>query len=178
MPKHASQGFSSSASVPVGYNPDDRQFSPTRPRLTPMPIQVLFHNSEAVRNCEVQRMKKAIRSIAGDYGWIDGDISIALMSDSEIRELNSKHLSHDYATDVISFDLSNNDDFLEGEIIASVETADREAVEHGWQGDDELLLYVIHGMLHIVGLGDKKTKETKIMRDAERHYLGLFHLST
>ena len=178
MPKHASQGFSSSASVPVGYNPDDRQFSPTRPRLTPMPIQVLFHNSEAVRNCEVQRMKKAIRSIAGDYGWTDGDISIALMSDPEIQDLNRKHLSHDYATDVISFDLSNNNDFLEGEIIASVETADREAVEHGWQGDDELLFYVIHGMLHIVGLSDKKTKDKKIMRDAERYYLGLFELST
>ena len=123
-------------------------------------------------------MKKAIRSIAADYGWTHGDISVALMSDPEIRELNSKHLSHDYATDVISLDLSNADDFLEGEIIASVDTADREAIEHGWHGDDELLFYVIHGMLHIVGLGDKKTKETKLMRDAERHYLGLFNLCT
>lgn len=121
-------------------------------------------------------MKKAIRSIAADYGWTHGDISIALMSDLEIRGLNYKHLSHDYATDVISFDLTSADDFLEGEIIASIETADREAKEHGWQGDDELLLYVIHGMLHIIGLRDKKTKETQVMRDAERHYLQQFNL--
>ena len=126
----------------------------------------------------MQRMKKAIRSIAADYGWEHGDISIALMNDSEIRELNSKHLSHDYATDVISFDLSSRDDFLEGEIIASVETADREAVEHGWRGDDELLLYIIHGMLHIIGLADKKPKEIKAMREAEQHYLGQFNLSS
>ena len=126
----------------------------------------------------MQRMKKAIRSIAADYGWEHGDISIALMNDSEIRELNSKHLSHDYATDVISFDLSSRDDFLEGEIIASVETADREAVEHGWRGDDELLLYIIHGMLHIIGLADKKPKEIKAMRRAEQHYLGQFNLSS
>ena len=119
-----------------------------------------------------------IRSIASDYGWTHGDISIALMNDLEIRELNNKHLSHDYATDVISFDLSSGDDFLEGEIIASIETADREAQDHGWQGDDELLLYVIHGMLHIIGLRDKKTKETKAMREAERHYLKQFDLSS
>ena len=79
-------------------------------------------------------------------------------------------------TDVISFDLSNADDFLEGEIIASVETADREAMEHNWEGDDELLLYVIHGMLHIIGLSDKSTKDTKAMREAEQYYLGLFNL--
>ena len=142
-----------------------------------MPIQVLVHHSDSARNCDIQPMKKAIRSIAADYGWTHGDISIAIMNDSEIRELNSKHLSHDYATDVISFDLSRQDDFLEGEIIASVETADREAIEHGWKGDDELLFYIIHGMLHIVGLSDKKPKEIKVMRKAEEHYLAQFNLS-
>ena len=139
-------------------------------------MQVLFHLSDDVRTCDVKRMKKAIRTVAEDYGWKDCDISVALMSDSEICEINSKHLSHDYATDVISFDLSNSDDFLEGEIIASVETADREASDHGWHGDDELLLYVIHGMLHIIGLKDKSPKETKAMRKAEEYYLGLFNL--
>ena len=143
-----------------------------------MPIQVLFHHSETIRICDVQRQKKAIRSIANDYGWSDGDISVALMNDSEIREVNRKHLSHDYETDVISFDLTGSDEFLEGEIIASLETADREAQEHGWHGDDELLLYVIHGMLHIVGLQDKKPKETKAMREAEQYYLAQFNLAT
>ena len=143
-----------------------------------MPIQVLFHHSETIRICDVQRQKKAIRSIANDYGWDDGDISVALMNDSEIREVNRKHLSHDYETDVISFDLTGSDEFLEGEIIASLETADREAQEHGWHGDDELLLYVIHGMLHIVGLQDKKPKETKVMREAEQYYLAQFNLAT
>ena len=143
-----------------------------------MPIQVLFHHSETIRICDVQRQKKAIRSIAIDYGWIDGDISVALMNDSEIREVNRKHLSHDYETDVISFDLTSGDQFLEGEIIASLETADREAQDHGWNGDDELLLYVIHGMLHVVGLRDKKPKETKAMREAEQYYLAQFNLAT
>ena len=141
-----------------------------------MPIQVLFHHSESVRKCSTTKLKRAIQTIAEDYGWTDGEISVALISDEEIREVNVTHLAHDYATDVISFDLTSSDDLLEGEIIASVETADREADDHGWKGDAELLLYVIHGMLHIIGLGDKKPAETKVMREAEQHYLGLFGL--
>ena len=122
-------------------------------------------------------MKRSIQNIAEDYGWVHGDISVALISDLEIREVNNNHLSHDYATDVISFDLSNNNDFLEGEIIASVETADREAKEHGWQGDDELLLYVIHGMLHICGYDDMSASEQSIMRERERTILGSLGLT-
>ena len=98
-------------------------------------------------------MRRAILAIASDYGWIMGDISVALVGDAEIRKINQRHLAHDYSTDVISFDLTDTDEVLEGEIIASVETADREASEHKWSGDDELLLYIIHGMLHIIGLG-------------------------
>jgi probable rRNA maturation factor len=138
-----------------------------------MPLQVLFHQSEHVRECKTDRMKKAIRAIAADYGWTAGEISVALVSDAEIRAINQTHLAHDYATDVISFDLTEGDEILEGEIIASVETADRESADHHWQGDDELLLYVIHGMLHVVGLRDKSENEILEMRDAESHYLDL-----
>jgi probable rRNA maturation factor len=141
-----------------------------------MPLQILFHQSDSVRNCKTLRMKKAINAIATDYGWTDGEISVAIVNDQEIRQVNSQHLAHDYATDVISFDLTEGDELLEGEIIASVETADRVAIEHDWSGDDELLLYVIHGMLHIIGLRDKSPKDVRAMRDAEAYYLASFGL--
>lgn len=138
-----------------------------------MTLQVLFHQSETIRPCDTKRMQKAIRRIASDYGWTNGEISVALVGDVEIREINKQHLSHDYPTDVISFDLTEGDALLEGEIIASVETADREALSHRWGEDDELLLYVVHGMLHIVGLGDKTPSQVKEMRAEEAHYLGV-----
>ena len=138
-----------------------------------MSLQILFHQSETIRRCDTKRMQKAIRRIASDYGWTKGEISVALVGDVEIREINKQHLSHDYPTDVISFDLTEGDELLEGEIIASVETADRDASSHKWGGDDELLLYVVHGMLHIVGLGDKTPSQVKEMRSEEAHYLAL-----
>lgn len=119
-------------------------------------------------------MQQAIRAIASDYEWTVGEISVALISDVEIHSINSQHLQHDYPTDVISFDLTESDTVLEGEIIASVETADREAPQHGWLGDDELLLYVVHGMLHVVGLLDKTEPDILEMRAAEKHYLSMF----
>ena len=139
-----------------------------------MTIRVQFHLAHSVRKCPTARMRRAIQSIATDYGWTNGEISVALISDVEIRQVNKDHLSHNYPTDVISFDLTSGNEILEGEIIASIETADREAPEHNWKGDDELLLYVIHGMLHIIGLGDKKPAETKRMREAEQYYLSQF----
>ena len=141
-----------------------------------MSIEILFHHSELVRACDTARMLKALRLIAKDYEWEHAEISVALVSDPEIHDVNKAHLQHDYPTDVISFDLTEQEDRLEGEIIASVETADRDAPEHGWGGDDELLLYIVHGMLHIVGLRDKSTAEIQEMRAAERHYLSLFGL--
>lgn len=141
-----------------------------------MSLKILFHLSDSIRQCSTTRLKKAIKSIASDYGWETGEISVALVSDAEIREVNNDHLAHDYATDVISFDLTESDETLEGEIIASVETADREAADHQWKGDDELLLYVIHGMLHIIGLRDKSPADIKLMREAEAYYLAQFGL--
>ena len=149
---------------------------PHTTHLHPMPIRILLHRSDSIRKCRTSRLKKAITTIAADYGWETGEISVALVSDHEIHEVNLQHLAHDYPTDVISFDFTEGDENLEGEIIASVDTADRIAPEHDWSGDDELLLYVIHGMLHIIGLRDKSSKDIQAMRAAEQHYLGLFGL--
>jgi probable rRNA maturation factor len=138
-----------------------------------MAIRIQFHQSDSVAQRDTRKMRNVIRRIANDYGWEQGEVSIALVSDAEIHTLNREHLKHDYPTDVISFDLTESETFLEGEVIASVTTADRCAVEHGWNADSELLLYVIHGMLHVVGLRDKSPRDARLMRQEETHYLAL-----
>ena len=69
------------------------------------------------------------------------------------------------------------DGFLEGEILVSRETADRVALTLPWSGDDELLLYVIHGTLHLVGLDDREDASREIMRSVERKYLIHFQVA-
>ena len=68
-------------------------------------------------------------------------------------------LNHDWPTDVLSFVLEDDDGHLEGEVIISADTAAAAAAELGWPPAAEQLLYVIHGMLHLVGYRDKTPDE-------------------
>jgi probable rRNA maturation factor len=123
------------------------------------------------------RLMDAVRVVAEDFGYEEGEISIAVMDDAAIRQLNHEYLDHDWATDVITFPLEDEDSLLEGEIIVSRETADRESANHPWSGDDELLLYVIHGMLHLVGYDDTDDEARAEMKAAERDYLVRFKVT-
>lgn len=141
-----------------------------------MPIQVLVHIADSVLLEPHPELQRVIESIAQDHDCANGRISIAILSDPEIREINREYLEHDYETDVISFELSDSEDFLEGEIVISADTAARIASEVGWSAQSEMLLYAIHGMLHIVGYDDHEDEDRDEMRSQERHYLEQFQI--
>jgi probable rRNA maturation factor len=69
---------------------------------------------------------------------------------------------------------SGNDLSLEGELIVSTETAVREAASHGWSPEAELLLYVVHGLLHLCGYDDLTDEARPVMRSRERELLALW----
>jgi probable rRNA maturation factor len=98
--------------------------------------------------------------MAEDAG--EPDISVALVNDAVIREVNREHLDHDWATDSIAFSYEDDPspDAVSGEVIVSGETALREAEGRGKDPRHELLLYVVHGTLHLLGWDD----ETPAMR--------------
>ncbi len=114
-----------------------------------------------------------ISQILADAGIRDGNISIAIVDDDTIHRLNRQFLQHDYATDVLSFvlDADPQRQWLEGEIIASYQTATRMAGEYGWSPSAELLLYLIHGALHLTGMDDASEKQRRQMQEAESRYL-------
>lgn len=114
-------------------------------------------------------------------------LSVSIVDNAKIHELNREHLKHDFPTDVISFQLDwhggaetapptadsgrSRGARIEGEIVASAEYADQMAVKCGWTEQNELILYVLHGMLHICGYDDLTSVEKKIMRNRERAIL-------
>ncbi|MFT7462662.1 MAG: putative rRNA maturation factor [Pseudohongiellaceae bacterium] len=89
------------------------------------------------------------------------NISVALVNDAVIREINREQLEHDWATDSIAFDYSDDPapDGLAGEVIVSAETALREAETRNKSPEHELLLYVAHGTLHLLGWDDDTTEK-------------------
>jgi probable rRNA maturation factor len=104
-------------------------------------------------------------------------ISIALVDNAEIRRLNRRHLSHDYATDVLSF-LFDSDVTagagrrIDGEVVASVEMATRCAPRFDWTPAEELALYLVHGLLHLCGYDDHTAADRRTMNARQRAILG------
>lgn len=113
------------------------------------------------------RIKEAVRLVLDDSGLKKATIGVAVVDDATIHELNRRYLEHDYPTDVLSFPLERGPSSLEGEVVVSADTAQRSAADYGWPAVDELLLYIIHGTLHLVGHDDHDPAARAKMRAAE-----------
>ena len=128
-------------------------------------------NQQSVHAVEERRLLIAARRVLEESRFTSAAISLAVVDDPTIHALNRRYLDHDYPTDVLSFVLDQRDGHLEGEVILSADTAAAAAVECGWPPADEQLLYVIHGMLHLVGHRDQSVADLDRMRAAEQRHL-------
>jgi probable rRNA maturation factor len=139
-------------------------------------LSIEVANRQNLLALDTLRLQQAAQAILRDAGITSAELSIALVDDFAIHQLNRQYLEHDYPTDVLSFVLDFEKGHLEGQVIVSTETAIRSAKQFGWAAEDELLLYVIHGTLHLVGHDDLAPEPNVPMRAAEGRYLALFGL--
>lgn len=142
----------------------------------PFSIEVAVNYSIQLELSEVVRI---VRRILEDHRFESAEISIAVVDDATISDLNRQYLGHDYETDVLSFVLEcdRRKKTLHGEVIVSAETAIRAAAEQSVSVEAEIMLYVIHGTLHLVGLDDKIQADQIEMRNAEKHYTKLLGIA-
>jgi probable rRNA maturation factor len=140
-------------------------------------IEIAIANEQASLEVRESRLQDAIRAVFADAQITQATVSIAIVDDATMHDLNRRFLDHDYPTDVLSFVLEQTGSTLDGEIIVSADYALRSAHEYLWSADDELLLYVIHGALHLVGYDDLDSTSKSEMQEQERHYLGKFNIT-
>lgn len=143
-----------------------------------MPLIIEVAADLAGRTVDEVRLKRAVQEVLAEAGVRAGEVSIAIVTDPEMHAVNRQYLDHDYPTDVLSFVLEFDEEraTLEGQIIASLDYAAKEAERFGWSAEDELLLYVIHGALHLVGHDDHTPAGRTAMRQAEAEHLSRFGL--
>lgn len=142
------------------------------PRRAMSALRVAVANEQTVVKIDTQRLAYAARLVLAGEGIAAAEISIAIVDDPAIHVINREFLQHDFATDVITFVLGEEGGVLEGEIVVSAETACTVATNHDVEPADELLLYVIHGALHLAGYDDLSATPRARMRKREQHYLG------
>lgn len=115
-------------------------------------------------------LKKWIKNTVLRYSYKVGDVNVILCNDPSILEINTQFLGHDYYTDIITFDYTEQDT-INGELYISIDTVKANAIEYGQQFPDELHRVIIHGFLHLCGLDDHTEEDIVQMREAENDAL-------
>ena len=101
------------------------------------------------------KLKQVLESAAEQLGTTVDNLSVALVDDARISQLNHQLLQRSGSTDVIAFDAEQDAEGSSGEIIISVPTAQRQAQQYGHSLIEELCLLAIHGLLHVMGYEDQ-----------------------
>ena len=134
----------------------------TRQRRQPSGVQ------DAVRTRAGRHAASVLRTAARK--WVREELSIALVSDGEMRALNRRYRGQARSTDVLSFPLQEPGAL--GDVVISLQTARRQALEGGWPLSVELRRLLAHGILHCRGYDHGSPADARRMAAAERRLLG------
>ncbi len=107
------------------------------------------------------------------YKKIPGDINYIFCSDNYLLEKNISYLNHDTYTDIITFDNSDEEHLIEGDIYISIDRVKENAVSLKNAFNEELHRVIIHGILHLIGYEDNTAEKKQEMRDEEQTCLSM-----
>lgn len=119
------------------------------------------------------RIQKWVRLVAHAHGKTTGDINYVFVDDERILDVNRQFLSHDYYTDIITFDYTHQK-VISGDLYISLDTVHSNADMLGQPYERELHRVIIHGILHLCGINDKGPGEREIMEAAENEALNMW----
>ena len=123
-------------------------------------------------DADISKLKELAVHICCRFSIVQAIISVAIVDDEVIKQVNSDYLKSQKLTDVISFDLSEEDEEAKSyEIIINAQQAMRQAAQRGHSSEAELALYLTHGLLHNLGLDDADKAEAERMHDMEDEIL-------
>ena len=130
-------------------------------------VSVAVSNRQRRRKVDTRTLARIARSALDLVHDSDARLSIVLVNDATIAKLNAQYHATSGPTDVLSFDYGEG----QGELIVSVECAIRQARRFRTTPAHELMLYVVHGILHLHGYHDEAPNDRRRMRTAERRLL-------
>lgn len=130
-------------------------------------IELPIFNIEKVRTWLFNIAKKNSQEIE--------ELNYIFCSDEYLLQVNIDYLNHDYYTDIITFDNSEIEDVIEGDIFISVDRIKDNAISLNQSFDDELLRVLAHGLLHLIGFNDKTDEDQEEMTRQENISIQEFH---
>ena len=136
-------------------------------------ISFFFEDVDVFFPYEQDKLTKWISTIIKSKGFDLSALNYIFCSDKYLHQINVEYLNHDYYTDIITFDQSDKNAIIEGDLYISLERVKDNAIQFGKEYNNELCRVIIHGVLHLCGLKDKTEEEATIMRQAEEEALSI-----
>lgn len=118
-------------------------------------------------------LTKWIKLIIEKYDHTSGDLTYIFCSDEYLRNINQKFLSHDYYTDIVTFDYGLGKK-VSGDMFISIDRVKENSCFFNVSIEEELLRVIIHGLLHLLGYKDSTDEEKMIMRQIESDCIFLY----
>ena len=130
-----------------------------------MPVYIIDEQTECL--IDSGTLENQIKIILPLLNCKNKELSILLTDDKKIRELNKQYRNKNISTDVLSFSQTEGEeDGLEhnllGDIVISTSTAMRQCSEHNLSIDEEIVLLLIHGILHLLGFDHDRSDEDDV----------------
>ena len=131
----------------------------------------LIYDMEETADLDDDWLNSTCRHILNDKDQNTANISIILTNDKKLLQLKNKFFQQDVLTDVITFNLEEDGDPIDGEIYISLNQVSENAREFKQVTGRELKRVIIHGCLHLLGYDDQTPEGKKTMTRMEDHYL-------
>ena len=137
-------------------------------------LEIINNFDNTIRLSDKLIKKIIFNVISNESKYTKSNISIIIVDDEYLRNLKIKYFNMDIFTDVITFDLSDDNEVLDAEVYISWDRINENAEKYKQNINNEIKRIIIHGFLHLVGFNDSTKKEIRDMREKEEEYLNNF----
>jgi probable rRNA maturation factor len=142
--------------------------------LTTIQMIIFFNEDIDFKFQGKNNFKSWLKKVADKEGFKIKDLNYIFCSDEYLHKINVDYLDHDTFTDIITFDNSEDEISIEGDIFVSVERVKENSQTLNTVFDEELKRVIIHGLLHLCGYDDNSVEDKAEMRRLENEYILIF----
>lgn len=122
-----------------------------------------------------ERVRQWIAEVVAGCGYRVGELYYYFCSDEALLDINQRRLGHDFYTDIVTFPLADEGDWISSEFCISLDRIAENSRTFGRTFESELLRVMIHGVLHLIGFDDHTDAEVAQMRSKEEECLKLYY---
>jgi probable rRNA maturation factor len=121
------------------------------------------------------KFKSWLKKVADKEGFSINNLNYIFCSDEYLHKINLEYLDHDTYTDIITFDNSEEESSIEGDIFISIERVRENSQTLNTIFEDELKRVIVHGLLHLCGYDDHTPEDKAEMRRLESENISIFN---